>query len=426
MTLEFINSKVNNIFFINAPSMKDKLDLGALLSRYSRSDKTAWQLYYSDEFQGNENRGAEFYEKVFAQYGDESITELVPSGFAVCLENIPILWSTRLLHYRQLSAIEKSSRYVLNSGFYEWDGAPQSYIITCMKMMNRFTNHYEHTKKKLIERYYSDEVMGPVDIRAVKAKALDYSRFYLPTATKTSLGIVANLRSWLNILAKELAFARRIEANLYMGKCLEPLLSLFKEYFPTIFSKFDEMCETNFCLSFMGHCKRDPVNTRFEIEDGNHLHKWMSGKPIILKWGRAKKHKAWRETELIDYTINIPQIDFGTFRDVQRHRHFTIIVNRWYGQYRKETDLLTKSLGTYLNITVKGNLRQWIHAIELRTQEQGHFKYRKLFQDCARLIANELGLTVKEVFPFADMRTDEEVGLGRLKSEKKIEQRNIN
>ncbi len=63
--LEFIRSETHpqNIFFINANSLQDKIDLGALLSRYSRSDKDAETLY-KDEFLTNPNRGNEFYAKV--------------------------------------------------------------------------------------------------------------------------------------------------------------------------------------------------------------------------------------------------------------------------------------------------------------------------------------------------------------------------
>lgn len=95
MPLEFIRSETHpsNIFFINAESLQDKIDLGALLSRYSRSHKDAETLY-KEEFLNNPNRGAEFYAKVFGQYGDESISESVSYGFAVCFEKIPTLWST--------------------------------------------------------------------------------------------------------------------------------------------------------------------------------------------------------------------------------------------------------------------------------------------------------------------------------------------
>ena len=56
--LEFIRSETHpkNIFFINAETLQDKIDLGALLSRYSRSHKDAETLY-KEEFLTNPNKG---------------------------------------------------------------------------------------------------------------------------------------------------------------------------------------------------------------------------------------------------------------------------------------------------------------------------------------------------------------------------------
>jgi thymidylate synthase ThyX len=57
-----------------------------------------------------------------------------------------------------------------------------------------------------------------------------------------------------------------------------------------------------------------------------------------------------------------------------------------------------------IDITIKGNLRQWTHAIELRTQEQGQFNYRHIFQDCGSMIAKDLNVDRKQLFPYADWR----------------------
>ena len=77
-------------------------------------------------------------------------------------------------------------------------------------------------------------------------------------------------------------------------------------------------------------------------------------------------------------------------------------------------------LSTTIDITIKGNLRQWTHAIELRTQEQGYPNYRRIFQSCGIVIAKQLEVNQVDLFPYADWRTDEEIkGLGRLKSEEK-------
>ena len=53
----------------------NQVDRGALMSRYSRTDKTMRRIFI-DEFLSNPNRGTEFYNKVLLEYGDDSVAEL--------------------------------------------------------------------------------------------------------------------------------------------------------------------------------------------------------------------------------------------------------------------------------------------------------------------------------------------------------------
>ena len=72
----FSNSE-DNVFAIITPNQVDR---GALMSRYSRTDKTMRRVYI-DEFLSNPNRGLEFYNRVLLEYGDDSVAEL---GTAQC------------------------------------------------------------------------------------------------------------------------------------------------------------------------------------------------------------------------------------------------------------------------------------------------------------------------------------------------------
>lgn len=437
--LEFIRSETHpqNIFFINANSLQDKIDLGALLSRYSRSDKDAETLY-KDEFLTNPNRGNEFYAKVFGQYGDDSISELVPHGFAVCLENIPILWSTYLLHYRTLSAIEKSTRYVKAFDYYKPSvkfNAPKIYDVLCKKRIDEYNKQHDKAYRKLCMKVDDNELEKPAVKRALNARALDETRHNLPLSIFTSLGIMANLRSWLNILSKEKA---RNNPSLYTVDLIDPLTELFKKYFPTILSN-DKI---QYLMKAEDNIFRSKLKTESKLEfndsgDGinpNHLEEfellYYPDLDIVTNYNahvsgieRAKKIKPARETEMLDFTIAIPGIDIATFRDIQRHRYFTILINKWDKYQSGEAEefiLLSSPLSTTIDITIKGNLRQWTHAIELRTQEQGHYNYRRIFQSCGIVIAKQLEISKEELFPYADWRTDEEIkGLGRLKAESK-------
>jgi len=102
----FSNSD-SNIFVIITPRQVDR---GALMSRYSRTDKTMRRIFI-DEFLPNPNRGLEFYNRVLLEYGDESVAEL---GTAQCaLEWISNISAQKIEDHRiGLSFLEKSSRYV--------------------------------------------------------------------------------------------------------------------------------------------------------------------------------------------------------------------------------------------------------------------------------------------------------------------------
>ncbi len=432
--LEFIRSETHpkNIFFINAETLQDKIDLGALLSRYSRSHKDAETLY-KEEFLTNPNRGAEFYAKVFGQYGDESISELVPHGFAVCLEGIPILWSTYLLHYRTLSAIEKSTRYVKAFDFYNPAkfNAPNLYDVLCKKRIDDYNKQHDKAYRKLCSNFDSKDLENPAVKRALNARALDETRDFLPLSTLTSLGIMANLRSWLNILTKEKV---RNDPAIYVKDLIDPLTELFKEHFPTIFSqdKIDYLKEaenvafpSKLQLESSFKLKDQPIDPNdidgFGLRNEIDLDTKLDYIPYAYETERVKKTKPLRETEMLDFSIAIPEINIATFRDIQRHRYFTILINRWdnYQSADEEFILLSSPLSTTIDITIKGNLRQWTHAIELRTQEQGHFNYRRIFQTCGIAIAKQLEVNKEDIFPYADWRSDKEIGLGRLKSELK-------
>ena len=61
-----------SVFAITTPKQVDR---GALMSRYSRTDKNMRRVFL-DEFLKNQNRGEEFYKRVLLEYGDDSVAEL--------------------------------------------------------------------------------------------------------------------------------------------------------------------------------------------------------------------------------------------------------------------------------------------------------------------------------------------------------------
>ena len=82
----FSNSD-KGVFAIITPRQVDR---GALMSRYSRTDKSMRRIFL-DEFLKNKNRGEEFYNRVLLEYGDDSVAELGEAQIAIeGLSNIAV------------------------------------------------------------------------------------------------------------------------------------------------------------------------------------------------------------------------------------------------------------------------------------------------------------------------------------------------
>lgn len=225
----------NEVFAIITPQQVDR---GALMSRYSRTDKSMRRVFL-DEFLKNKNRGEEFYNRVLLEYGDDSVAELGEAQIAI--EGISNIAVKKIEDRRiGLSYLEKSSRYVTwnkkINGKYRFYRDPEimkskfadMYEDACNFSFNIYSKNIESMvnyvrEKYPIEKYhFKDSTDGKEkifsklkkedDIKSAniiykgstKAKALDILRGLLPAATLTNVGITGNGRAFeylLTILA---------------------------------------------------------------------------------------------------------------------------------------------------------------------------------------------------------------------------------
>ncbi len=220
-----------NVFAIITPRQVDR---GALMSRYSRTDKSMRKIFL-DEFLKNENRGSEFYDRVLLEYGDDSVAELGEAQIAVeGLSNIAV----KKIEDRRigLSYLEKSSRYVAwnkkENGkyrFYRDEKISDSkfadlYEETCNFSFDVYSKNIEPMVNYVREKYpiekYSfkdsrdkkEKLFSKLKIEAdiksasmiyrgsTKAKALDILRGLLPASTLTNVGITGNGRAFEYLL----------------------------------------------------------------------------------------------------------------------------------------------------------------------------------------------------------------------------------
>lgn len=218
------------VFAIITPKQVDR---GALMSRYSRSDKTMRRIFL-DEFLQNESRGEEFYNKVLLEYGDDSVAELGEAQIAIeGLSNIAV----KKIEDRRigLSYLEKSSRYVAwdkkvneQYKFFREPKIMQSnfadkYLESCNLDFDVYTKNIEPMIKFIQERDPIEnqtfrnsagqevpfsQLKDEPDIKSasriynatIKAKALDALRGLLPASTLTNVGITGNGRAFEYLL----------------------------------------------------------------------------------------------------------------------------------------------------------------------------------------------------------------------------------
>ena len=221
----------DSVFAIITPRQVDR---GALMSRYSRTDKSMRKIFL-DEFLQNESRGEEFYNKVLLEYGDDSVAELGEAQIAIeGLSNIAV----KKIEDRRigLSYLEKSSRYVAwdkkVNGEYKFYREPEimgskyadQYLEACnfafdvysrniLPVINyiqelepidnqRFRNS-QGQEVSFLKLSNQDEIKSATRIynATIRAKALDILRGILPASTYTNVGITGNGRAFEYLLS---------------------------------------------------------------------------------------------------------------------------------------------------------------------------------------------------------------------------------
>jgi thymidylate synthase ThyX len=231
-----LNSHFSNtdkpVFVIITPRQVDR---GALMARYSRTDKTMRRIFL-DEFVNNPKRAEEFYTRVLSEYGDDSVAELGEAQVAV--EWISNIAAKKIEDHRiGLSYLEKSSRYVAfdqkMKGQYKYyrdedimtSRHADLYIQACDYAFYVYSKNIQAMQKFISELQPIDQffffdtvsqhetlytnLKADKDIESakriynstVKAKTLDILRGFLPAATLTNLGITGNGRAYEYLLS---------------------------------------------------------------------------------------------------------------------------------------------------------------------------------------------------------------------------------
>ena len=348
------------------------IDRGALMSRYSRTAKFDIRELYDSEFAGNSSLGADFYRRIFIEYGDESISELVTAQLGIQgISNIcaQTMEDTRI----GLSFLEKSSRYVrydrkINGKYPYLSGEEcgfsgqisKDYESLCDDLFNFYTHAFSSllaqieskvpletllTEFQNVEGVEGEKIIEKAYRRAVNARALDDARFILPASTKTNLGISGNARAYINMILRmkssripeisnvaneierelEPEFPQLIEAarddhareainfRRERNSAVYDLLSFDSPDQVTLISSSTER-DFESIYSAIARDRKDPGRAT-SVEE-------MSEALASLRKNRRDKPGRLFEIPDLVFLINM---SFGTFRDFHRHRMFTMI-----------------------------------------------------------------------------------------------------
>ncbi len=359
---------------------------GALFARYSRSPKSLRRLFL-DEFVGDldiagdlsvdatigVDRAEELYEKVFVEYGDDSVAQL--GGVHLACEQASNILTKVLEWGRLMSYLEQSTRYISYDsrlgGRYRFYRDPavlsSSFGTRYVGDMDRMFDSYSLLVDKVTESIRSSTERGPgvsdfVFRQATRAKGLDAVRGVLPAASLSNLGIYASGQAFEALLLRMRSHPLP-EARHYA----ELMLHELRKVIPSFLRRVDIPERGGVWSNYLAETRDStaelveslfagtPVDAVADVElvdfdpDGEeklltaicYPHSNLPESQLRARVARLgteerialvkayvgnrqnRRHRPGRAFERTDYRFDVVS-DYGAFRDLQRHRMLTI------------------------------------------------------------------------------------------------------
>ncbi len=359
---------------------------GALFARYSRSPKSLRRLFL-DEFVGDLDisgditvdatvgleRAEELYEKVFFEYGDDSVAQL--GGVHLACEQASNILTKVLEWGRLMSYLEQSTRYIAYDArlggrfrFYRDPAILSSRFGTrYVGDMDRMFDSYSVLLNKVTEHVRATVGREPGDSdfvyrMATKAKALDAVRGVLPAASLSNVGIYASgqafesllvrmrshplpeARHYADLMLHELrkvipSFLRRVDIadrggrwSNYLGATRDHTSDLVESLFagtpveqvPSVqLLDFDPDAEDKLLAAICYPLTNIPEQQIAERVRQLGPTERLALLKAYVGERENRRHKPGRAFERVDYRFDVLS-DYGAFRDLQRHRMLTI------------------------------------------------------------------------------------------------------
>jgi len=367
---------------------------GALFARYSRSPKSLRRLFL-EEFVGDLDvsgdvtvdatvglaRAEQLYERVFVEYGDDSVAQL--GGVHLACEQSSNVLSKILEWGRLMSYLEQSTRYIaynqrLDNGQYRYFRPPalldSPHGARFVGEMDRVFDTYGALLPRM-QAWVAEQFpqrAGDSDFvyrQATRAKSLDALRGMLPAASLSNIGLYGTGQSYEQLLLRMRAhplpearqyadmmlvelrkvipsFLQRVDVKERGGEWSDYLAStrdetaqvvsqLWPDLSPdgsapgadaepeVVLLDFDPEGEEKVlvaaCFSHLGCSEREAARRvrLLSHDDRVALLRAYVGER------RNRRHRPGRAFERTDYRFELVT-DYGAFRDLQRHRMLTI------------------------------------------------------------------------------------------------------
>ena len=360
---------------------------GALFARYSRSAKSLRRLFL-DEFVGELDisgdagidatvgvaRAEQLYERVFLEYGDDSVAQL--GGVHLACEQASNVLTKILERGRLMSYLEQSTRYIAYDsrveGRYRYyrdpDVLSSNLGTRFVGDMDRLFDAYGELLPRLGDHFRGQFPKKAKDSdmvwrQAIRAKAFDSLRGILPAAAISNLGMYGTGQAYEALLLRMRAHSLP-EARDYAEMMLVELRKVIPSFLTRVdlpdrgmaWSRYlEETREATAAVAAELFADEPGPNEEPRVQlvdfdpDGEdkvlaamlyeHVdlpeHRLMQRVARMSALDRRelaqayvgdranRRHKPGRALERTDYRFDVLS-DYGAFRDLQRHRMLTI------------------------------------------------------------------------------------------------------
>ena len=356
---------------------------GALFARYSRSPKSLRRLFL-DEFLDQVGDGAtmgevgvqradKLYERVFDEYGDDSVAQL--GGAHLACEGASNLLTKVLEWGRLMAYLEQSTRYI---PYNDRVGGHWRYLVPAEldahPLRQRYVDGLDHAFEvyarwiaPLEAHYRAQHPKQPGDPdgaykRTIRAKALDTLRGLLPAATQSNVGLfgsgqayealllrmrvhpLAEVRQYADLMLAELqqvipSFLKRVDRpdrggqwSAYLQATRDATEALAQRLLAGVVAeRCDEVVLTDFDPDGEVKVVAAALYAGSDLPDDQLLAVARTltteQRAAVLRAyvgdRQNRRHKPGRAFERTTYRFDV-LTDYGAFRDLQRHRMLTL------------------------------------------------------------------------------------------------------